>query len=685
MIRKGVAPVLAGLLGLVGLLFAEQDTPISVTKVEDSAIFVQEAELIVPESSADIIVDINLREAGEAIKKTKSLAKWMIIKNPKLLAATKARISALVDQDVERWERLAEMATSPTLSTRAARFLGAVAAVVASAAAGVTGFLWGQHEDHQALLQISKEQGHVIHVLAEDEEHVSALERHSRLQDSLLQAEAERAHVTEQELQAVAWIMGALAAQDRHLAHLERTLGSVLTHHRLGSGLWTGQSFARLLRRIKNEAQPRGLTLALEREADILRTEVSFGTFTSLLVRIVVHVPLHKPDETFRVMRWVQQPLAITGWHGHGAPKLEDESARLAISRRGRQFVARSTERATWWRPRTSLYISASVPVTEDSNLQARSCLGSLWRSQPEEIIRNCEIRTAPQESLEHLTAREWLACGNGTARLEIRCQDKLQYAGTPLGCLRLALNRDCQVTFGSLEVRTKHMLGPVTVVLEVPRITLARSLLVNLANATEEEAGLRHLRAWHPGTRLHSAQELHPVKVSEEWGWLDYLPFVTCAVCAVALVVAGAKIGQRWGLWCGTQGSQSQTGRHTTASSAEGPGDEPARRDGSWSPSPSTRRTRTGLERSGETRKGRPGIQSRPRQEETALQVYREELVPPEWRERSLHQGPLSSSSKELRKSSSGCGGEGNTWRGNRAPPASSSTEWGAVDVHIG
>ena len=556
--------ILVLFLGVSVFTSAQVEETVRVSRVEDRALFIQEADLIVPTTSADLIIDIDLQKTGERLKKSKQLTKAL---TRNLKEATRYRILSLCDQDLQRWQRIAAQVGDHAGDRRKERFLATLGTVFASAVAGVTGFLWGLHQDHETLRKVAKEQGAIIRVVAEEEQRLEAMVSHARMQDSMLAHLDQREQLLEHEVQAVGWVLAALAAQDRELSRLEDIVSGVIASNKITRGLWTPQGLSNILDEVAKEARERGLRLAVDQEAQLLAQPVSFGTFSSLRLRVVIHLPLVHPEDSFRVMRWVNQPLHVDGWSGRGRPSLGATSDRLVVSPSGRRFVAHAEAQATWSRLTTSSYTCSHAPVTRDPTSEAATCLGALWRGRAQEVLQRCEIETAQPEVLESLGNNEWLACGNGTARLEVKCGSKLKVADHPIGCFRVWLKHACSLTIGGWSVRTRQAVEVPTPVLEVPAVALPRQLLTRLGanSSTSQEA--QQLRAWRPGTVLHSARELHPVDLDDEFPLGTALLAGSGGLCALVSLVACWLIWRRWGRWCAGRTRTSRSGRPTTGS----------------------------------------------------------------------------------------------------------------------
>ena len=575
------AIMLALVIQLVGRSQAAEEVHLEVKDLENKGIFLQEANLIIPDAYADVIVDVNLADTEDRIKKNRKIADVLFKDDDVLLKATKARIYTLCDQDLQRWQRTQALAArhQGVAGSRKERFLGLIAAITASAASGIGGYLWGQHEDHVALERLAKEQGKIIRVAQQDQLRIKALTAHSRLQDSILANEVEQSRLREKSFQGVVWLLTAVASQRREVDFLEELVSGVVTQGKATTGLWAPQAFRDLITSLSEEAKKGALRLAVQDEQELLRAPTSYGIFSSQLMRIVLHCPLYRPHSQFRVLRWANLPSKIAGWTQYGRLRTGAASHRLITNGERRSFVARREDMATWWKPRASLYISGHAPIISEGNSHgaaARDCLQELWQSERRELHKRCEWVLADPTAIIHLSGQQWAACSNGSIPMRVTVKGELKHAARPDGCLRVTLPPDSELSLGGNSVRTGRLLGPERRVIPVPPVVLPRDMLAALAvrsNGTTHS--LDQLRGWHPGAVLHSATELRPVQIASGFPWwevsLGVGSFILTGLAAAML----SCLWQRWRPWCGTRKAASPGDRPTTGCSGGARGAE--------------------------------------------------------------------------------------------------------------
>ena len=578
------ALVLGLLVPTIFAVQATEDVKLEVQELHGKGIFLQEADLIVPDAYADVIVDVPLGKTEDRIKKNKKIADLLFKDDDVLLKATKARIYTLCDQDLQRWRRTRALAMrhQSVQGNRKERFLGILAALTASAATGIGGFIWGRHEDHVALARLAKEQGKIIRVAQQDQMRISALEAHSRLQDSILANEVEQARLREKSFQAVIWLLTAVASQGREVDYLEELVAGVVMEGRANTGLWGPEAFTQLVASIEEEAKAEGLQLAVRDEQELLRAPTSYGIFSSRLLRIVLHCPLHNTHSQFRVLRWANLPSRIAGWTRYGRLRTEAASHRLLTNARRQSFAVRHEDMATWWKPRASLYISVHAPTLSeadthpDFDASTRDCLQELWQSGQGGQHKRCEWVLADATSMIHLSGHQWAACGNGSVEMQVRIKGELKHAARPDGCLQVTLPPGSELSLGGQTVRTGQSVGPVHRVIPVPPVTLPREMLAALAvRSNGTTRSLDQLRGWHPGAVLHSATELRPVQIQEGFPWWDLSLGAAGFALTGTMMSLCCLLCKQWRRWCGTRRGASRAGQPTTDSSGDDQGDE--------------------------------------------------------------------------------------------------------------
>ena len=87
-------------------------------------------------------------------------------------------------------------------------------------------------------------------------------------------------------------VLGGFLTANIELSRLERIAHTILLEERVHPGTYPPAGVAHLLQIARKLGEPHGLQPASETELEFLRLPVSFGTFTSGTVHLVVHFPM---------------------------------------------------------------------------------------------------------------------------------------------------------------------------------------------------------------------------------------------------------------------------------------------------------------------------------------------------------------------------------------------------------
>ena len=265
---------------LLGARATGPKEPITVSDLEQNAIFIEEETIFLQDGRIDIVIDLDIGDLSNRVAKTNHVVTTVFHNLTGIDEDLNKAVVALCRIDEQRMQRLVGLVTAHAdQQGREPRFV--VAAILAAAASGVAGLLWGRHEDHSTLLRLAEEQGHLIKVVQEEDHRLQELARHqARIQKVLLEEER-LGRLRSRSYQGTMWLMNILELQNREITRMENLVQEVMGNKRTPATLWTPEAFARLARDLRQEAEKAGSVLPDITESAMVGTPLSYGTFSS--------------------------------------------------------------------------------------------------------------------------------------------------------------------------------------------------------------------------------------------------------------------------------------------------------------------------------------------------------------------------------------------------------------------
>lgn len=420
-----------------------------VEPLSNAAHFVEEGRIVLANDRIDIVLDIDLAEnkenAHDIVRFSRALTATIDEKQAEfLLPEFKERIHHLADSDLERWHRIETTLTNTDPDPEAAkdrnnkRFVFGV--LLSALIGGVSGLLWGRHENHETLKKVAKEQGRIIEVLKESDVRMRTNTEHINLLRKIAQSERIRNRITQKTYQGLMTFTMAMEAQDRQLTKLEEMIVAVVMHQRVPPMMMAGTAMRERLENIAKITKNNGEEMATIKPAELAKCPVSHGTFTSLKWRVVIHVPTRQADSTYGVMRYVNLPFAVAGSSGRGQLELAEDFDRIAVcAKTSRMFVPRTTDEDGWLKLEGYSYYLNAMPTTKMASPQA-GCLRSVMLGDKTEILRQCKISASAGTKAERMPANHWGVCSDTTQKWIIKCKGKTVFASTVTGCRKIKL-----------------------------------------------------------------------------------------------------------------------------------------------------------------------------------------------------------------------------------------------------
>lgn len=589
LMRRG-SSLLALLITLIGVRSQEN----IVEPLPESAHFVKEGSVVLSNERVDFVLDIDLSDNQRNVHEVRTYVYKLIEAQNHAFHTTNNkkdfigsvladRLRHLVDTDVTRWQRIETTLTgqSPTETNdnsqkpNEKRFVFGV--LLSALVGGVTGLLWGRHQDHETLKQVAKEQGRVIAVVKEEQVRIKDNKVHIDLLRRELQKEYSRIEVIRNVHEAMITALITLEAQDRQLSELELLVHSVIAEGRVPATVMAGEAIQRHVAAVIKDVEQRKEELAASNPAELARCRASHGTFSSHKWRVVIHIPTRAVDNTFQVLRYVNLPFAIAGSSGHGVLELEGHSGKIAVCQAtSRMFDLPQTEWDGSLRLKGSLFISQGALTMPLASPRA-GCLAAVMRGDRAQVLERCKIKAVTETRAVRLSGWTWGICSQAAERWNVECEGKTVYVSTVRGCRKMSLQPGCSFTAGDLQLRAARHFQPGQLQIHAAPLDLKAGELNLAAGAWNSSSETdRQRTTWQSGTILHDARDLRAVQVPEEGLGQNEVLVIAGGAAAVVIVVLLALISKWLRNWCrrrartsssGIRGGQSQEEMENTSS----------------------------------------------------------------------------------------------------------------------
>lgn len=428
---------------------------------------VGEVALIV--ERADLIVDAELDSIDELVDRTCAFAEAVFEQRNltvPIVPIVRTKFKYLCQEDRAAWDALAERVNGlkPILD-RERRFV--VTALLSALAGGVASELWGRHEDRTKVAALAKEQGRLMHIVDDLDARAAVDERHLKELGETLGTQEEMLKHQEKLTSSAIAALGSFALVGREIEHFSTVLSTALEHGRASPRLFRAGALREQLKQLRRQVQAQGLQLDMEDEREIWDFPVSFGTFSSRVLRIVIHIPVTRAEQPYHLLEYMPVPWKVKGFDGFGVAACPSGKDKIAVDGRGSQFfdphqmdLVGSSVRRGYWR--------TSSPITTRRDSRT-SCLWSMFKGRAAEVLRTCNLHTPPDETSFYPTGDSgFLAFNDKERRLDVWCKNERVDSVTFTGLKKLNLKPGCFVRGAEVfltaprhtPVATRHVKG---------------------------------------------------------------------------------------------------------------------------------------------------------------------------------------------------------------------------------
>ena len=528
---------------LCAAVFASADKVFE--EVENNSHFSKIGEVSVITERADIVIDIDLDEVGDLINKSCELVSTLFHgHNISLAAQVQGRFNLLCHEDRVTWDGLADRVNGLGEVERGRRPRFIVTALLSALAGGVAATLWGHHVDAEKLKTLAAEQGRLMTVIDGMDARSKIDEVHIRDLGLILSRDHELRSLRRQAVDGALTLLGTFELVHREVARFSAALSSALQLGTAAPVLFLPGALSKQLHRLQRAAASDGMRLDISHEHEVWRLPLSFGTFSSRILRLVIHIPVRETGNTYNVLRLTEAPWKFSGSDEYGVAQDPRGRSQLAVSIDGARFFELRAEdgllppQGSWriWRP---------VAVHTDDET---SCLWGLYKGRAEQVKRTCNLLTPPGGlSFHQVSANEFVVhSGKVAEKVDVWCGEIRTASALFAGSRLLRLGEGCRATGKQVTMRnSRHDLQGHAHIRAAP-LDLRLEELSRWTGTTED--GKQEFLAWvrQPERKLlHVAQEHRRVmrKLAEETEdgvqrWIRQNPGWAAAIALTLLLV---------------------------------------------------------------------------------------------------------------------------------------------------
>ena len=495
--------------------------------------FVRTGTVHVAFERADLVLEIDLHSVTKAINQLCRLGD-VVTKGDSLSSHVGRQIELLCEAERTGWQHVLEfLLDHGAPQSRQARFI--LTTILSSLAAGVAGLVLGSSHSTDKEDKLLSNQKHLVEVLRKEEHQAQMTSANIRELSMILGRFGETAALRKKAEDGAMTIIAAHLAHAKDMERLGEALEHLIIHHRLAPGIVQPSTIRDKLRQLEAKAEEKGMRLTIREPQDLYQMECSFGTFSSGILRIIVHIPVQRGEDTFHVFKYLPVPFPVRGSNTFGQ----------ATTELGR-MIAVSEDRSRWFEP-TQMEMDGCLRLrgyhlcSAVSQLRGRaypSCLWGLFLGNQQMIVGQCQISAAPRHP--EVWARgdnSFLVWHPEEEEFRVECQKNQRAATRFQGVRKVTLKKGCSGSNSVLSV-----FGSARTVFTESH-TLAPPLTVNVTELRPQEVSAsgapRHFRP----PVIHDARNI----VLQEWNPLTDSRVLTAAGTSTAILLCLFVYLLRW------------------------------------------------------------------------------------------------------------------------------------------
>lgn len=378
---------------------------------------------------ADLVVEIDLADVFSSLESTCGLLE--VYNTSSVPRSLHLHLQEICQFDFDSFDTYHDFLTGS--HTRRPRFL--VAALLTALATGVGGYIFGaSHSASQTDTQLLANQEHFVQLFREND-HRAVLMQHeiynltTMVYDNL------------NSIKSAFIIMTILFMQAKQLAVVFQALETLILDRKLSPGLISANILYEKLLHLQEQAKLQGKTLVSTAELDVFKYDLSFVTFASNTVRIVVHVPVADAKMgSFSLFRYHDIPYQM---NNDFFSISQDDAFFLAVSENHNfHFFLDSLS----FDHCLHLHATIACPrVTGLSTPRAESCLWGIFSSNKEMILRTCNLKKLGSSSRYwELHNNQFIVFHGAIDTVFIHCNNKIVDSSHFSGLKMITLKSNC-------------------------------------------------------------------------------------------------------------------------------------------------------------------------------------------------------------------------------------------------
>ena len=465
-------PKRKGLFGLAILILASLSSASLFADPSSMTHFVHELDVTLAPFRADLVLETNLTSIAEIIdvgcdmktdlfNRTRGTYGAPITDLPEPFLE---RMSSICQANEDAFNTYIDLFTGTAYGIEE-RFLGVLFGMIAS---GVSGLILGaSHSASQTEEQLKANDRHFVQVL---KAHEAMTEAESHRLDELAAIVKKNMRGTERKyssMESSIKVLSGFLSQIQQFIPFSRALDDLIMHKRLSPGFLRNFVLDAKLLSIKKQLAKKNLELVSEHEVDLFQFPVSFATFADHTLRIVIHIPVSRPHSTFKVHRYVDAPIVVDGQLIQIQPSKTYLAVRSVPNQPDLSFEFENDELAHCF----SLKDSYTCPQIHGAYFsEASSCVLSIFRSNKDAILQNCEMYSLPQApQFWQLTEGDFLVFHPSAVKLTVTCDNKVKEALLFQGLKKISVPRFCYaqsayfILFGTSTVAEENAVMQIT------------------------------------------------------------------------------------------------------------------------------------------------------------------------------------------------------------------------------
>ena len=389
--------------------------------VDKNVHFKKVGEAIILIDRADIVTDIDLAPIDKLIQAACDWSeKQATGDHLRLSRSLRVRFEMVCRDLTVHWDSVVnQVGGLAPLEERQARFI--VTAIVSALAAGVATELWGAHEDREKVKALAQEQGRLVRLVEANEARANVNGQHLHELAQLLEKEARSSRNREDALDKAMGVLGSFLLATSEVAHFSSVLSEILVHRRASPALFLPGALTGHLHALRRQARQHDLELGILKEHEVWKLPISFGTFSSRTLRMVIHVPLRRREEEYDILQWLAVPQRLEPYDGYGVAACPAGNTHLLISKDRSRFFAVQRAALDGWSQGPDYWLISSPTLVrlEDK----ASCLWGLYKGRRQQILDACEVRK-PKDGIHTFQLDEGriIVAATKPARIDVWC-----------------------------------------------------------------------------------------------------------------------------------------------------------------------------------------------------------------------------------------------------------------------